>query len=416
MHKYKKLLLKPGLFEQAMIALLNFLIILIFSKTLVPSQFAQFIIIHSSISLIFLISSSMWGNPILVFLPTRFNESTSSYVKFLTYNNILFSILFSILCLFLVDSYIRHLTLTEIILSSLIVTVWCQYELLRKVHYSLNLVRDVLLSTLFLVIFFTICCIAFYQKMNVNISLLILLFSYLFSILKLVIKTKGKKPLDLYINKTKINKIKVFKIHWEYAKWTILGGLLFWLGTQGYILYLTKFISDTQLGGLRVAINLLGVLSILLVYFENTHTPITSQIYFKKGVNELSLYLKKVAKKSSGPFIVVIIFASLFAYFSFTIVFGDTYSHYRNLTLIFGINQLIQGLNRPAIVGLRALNRTRHFFYGNLILVLSTFSIGTILAKEYLNFGAALSMMISSLFVTIYFIFAFKKEINLGLK
>ena len=50
---------------------------------------------------------------------------------------------------------------------------------------------------------------------------------------------------------------------------------------------IVNFVSDAELGGLRTSMNLLGLITILLVLFENKITPKASRIYFNQGIFDL---------------------------------------------------------------------------------------------------------------------------------
>ncbi|WP_416876482.1 hypothetical protein, partial [Kitasatospora sp. SC0581] len=102
--------------------------------------------------------------------------------------------------------------------------------------------------------------------------------------------------------------------------------------------------------------------------------------------------------------------------FGFSLLYGDKYSDYKYLTLILGIYELLLGINRPYIVGLRAINYTKPFFIGNLFTALVTSGLGMILSSYLSVFGSALSMIITTLFLSLYYILQHNKEVNLRIR
>lgn len=145
---------KYGLVEQSLISLLNFLIVFMFGKNLPTSDFANFIIIHSALTFVFLIASGIWASPVLVFLPTKYSQHKNAYFEILFILNLITSIIFAIIAVVFVNIFIVRLELVTSIFSILTVVSWGQYELLRKNFYADNKLKSLMNSSIILVVFF----------------------------------------------------------------------------------------------------------------------------------------------------------------------------------------------------------------------------------------------------------------------
>lgn len=402
--------LSYGLFEQSIVSLLNFLIIVINSRLMSTDDFAKFVLVYSAISLVYLICSSLLSAPILVYLPTKFYGKASIYIKFLVFKNVFITILLSTVILWFMNIYIIKLSFLECTFSILFTIMWGQYEILRKLNYSRNTIKNIFISSTVLVLFFSISTIFCREFLTIKYSFLILFISYAMAVIVVTILQKIKKLMK--DENVLVERKEIVKTHWAFAKWTLLGNMLYWICTQGFFIMISNFISNQQLGGMRTALNLLGLITILLVLFENIFTPKVSILYQQEGISILSKYIKKLQYKTLPLLVIIIVLVTVVAYFSFSLIFGENYEKYKYLTIIFGLYQLSLGLNRPSIVALRALNKTRHFFIGNLISTIITIVVGLSLTILFKELGASIAIALSGFAITIYFQKSFNKEVD----
>ncbi|KAA0764909.1 lipopolysaccharide biosynthesis protein [Bacillus sp. SH5-2] len=412
MLKLKKIIFNKGLIEQSLTSLLNFIIIIVYGNLLNPNEFAKFIIIFSGIGLVFLIVTGIWSNPILVFLPTKFKDAKDLYIKNLLLFNIISSGLLGVLSLLVLHIFVKSMGIYEMIFGVLIIITWSVYELIRKVFYAIDKLMYILIGSITLVVTFLLGNIMMQINLNVSSSLFILFISYLTAILIVFIAVRREKVKNGGGGSVfKIQK-RVLFIHWEYAKWTVIGSVCYWACTQGYFVLIANIISDVELGGLRTSMNLLGLVTILLVLFENKTTPKASKIVFNQGTVELKKYINSFYRNRMFPLLVVIIAATVIAYFIYPLLFGNSYVEFAYLTIFFGLYQFLLGANRPSVIGLRAMNITKPFFVGNLLCALITLGAGVYLTSLYGINGAIIGILIATLILTGYFIFSFYKVIN----
>ncbi|MFZ7826288.1 lipopolysaccharide biosynthesis protein [Priestia sp. 40] len=399
-----------GLIEQSIMSLLNFLIIIFYSRFMAVESFADFVLIYSAISLVFLVCSSLFSAPILVFLPVEFKIYELAYIRYITRYNIGFTFFLTLIVLWLMNLYILNLTLIEGMYSIIFSIAWTQYELLRKLNYGRSTVKGIFVGSIALVGCFSTLNLIWKDSMSVQTSFLVLSSSYLLGIFATVLFDfikHSKKEEHSYLDKK-----KVINKHWKFAKWTVVGNLLYWACTQGFFILIANYISDKELGGLRTAMNLLGLITILLVLFENTFTPKISKLYKDEGVDSVNRYIHSLHSKITPIYLIIIIVVTTISYFSFDIVFGKNFEQYKYLTMIFGVYQLALGLNRPSVVGLRALNKTKHFFTGNFIGTVVTIFIGLFLTIKFHELGSAVAIAFSGICITVYFRRSFNKEIS----
>ncbi|GAB6440844.1 hypothetical protein bcgnr5390_30110 [Bacillus luti] len=408
----RKIIFNKGLIEQSLNSLLNFIIILVYGNLLNPSEFATFIVIFSGIGLVFLIVTGIWAAPVLVFLPTKFKDEKYLYIKSLLFINIISSSIFGVISLMSLHAFVKSLSFTEFVCGVLIIVTWSTYELLRKTFYAIDRLGYILIGSCIIVFVFLVGNFIVQKDLDINMSLFIIFISYFIAMVIVI-------SLVIYAGKGIAQKHSSERVpagilltHWNYAKWTTIGNICYWLCTQGYFVLIVNFVSDAELGGLRTSMNLLGLITILLVLFENKITPKASRIYFNQGIFDLKKYVYSFYKARAIPFVFIIIIATLVAYFSYPFIFGNGYSEFAYLTVFFGVYQLLLGINRPAVIGLRALNITKPFFVGNLLCAFVTLGLGIVLTSYYGVVGAVSGIVIATLVLSGYFVYSFYKVIN----
>ena len=105
--------------------------------------------------------------------------------------------------------------------------------------------------------------------------------------------------------------MEVFKKHYSYASWLVLGVVFFWTYTQGIYFVAEKHLNVEDFNAVRISQNLVGVLSVLFVTFENMMLVKMSLIFEQKKLAGINEFVKKLLKKLMIPFIVILVVSSL---------------------------------------------------------------------------------------------------------
>ncbi|WP_165998476.1 hypothetical protein [Bacillus sp. Cs-700] len=396
--------IRTGIIEQGFISLLNFGMVILLSRMLAPGEFAEYVILFAGISLAFSISLGLWSNPVLVFLPTKYSESKVSYLLIISTGNFISNILICLIIFGTIDLFVRDITFFIIILSTVVAWVWSQYEILRKAYYSINQIKLLAIGSTILTLVFIVgnTLIYFVGNLDTFRALFVLFLGYFISLIFILSTSKWRKQ-----EKRKTNKIDVLKNHWEFSKWPVGGMIGYWIASQGYFIFAAFFLNDLQLGGLRAAMNLLGILSVLYTLFENSITPIASQLFNNNGKIELNSYIANIYKKMFMPLLGVILVTGVLSFYLFEFIYGDKYFESRNLVIIFALYQFALGMNRPVVIALRAQLKTKSFFWGHISAASISITIGLFLVKAYESFGGALGILLSGLVFTLIITYSY---------
>ena len=401
--------------EQAAMSLLNFCLIFVLSKIVPVNLFKDFFLGYSIVIIITLVISSFANQPLQVFLRGKNNKSYF-YKVFLM--NLLFLLISSIICVFVITNFYYFLTysLPYIIILAFVISI---YDAIRRVSFvyfqnkfSTNLLAtSVVLFSFFLTIFF------FYTTGNLSIEniYISLIISYLFGIfIFILLKFKKIKTLLFQKSETK-NKsfLEVFKKHYSYASWLVLGVVFFWTYTQGIYFVAEKYLNVEDFNAVRISQNLVGVLSVLFVTFENMMLVKMSLIFEQKKLAGINEFVKKLLKKLMLPFIVILIVSSLVMTQLYKIYYQDNsfYSEKITYVLYFFLYQFLFGVSRTFVVALKAINATKYILYSHILAAIFTLLLAQLLFLKFNNGLVLIIIMINSMLVFSAGIYFFYRKI-----
>jgi Na+-driven multidrug efflux pump len=218
----------------------------------------------------------------------------------------------------------------------------------------------------------------------------------------LVRKKNIRSILSFQKNKKNITFSNLIKKHNSYAMWLVFGIILFWVYTQGVYFLAEKHIAIDDFNAVRIAQNLVGVLSIIFVTFENIMLTKTVAIFNGKDFKKLDSFVKTVLKKNLVAFIFIVLIIALVTSFIYKIYYQNDafYSGKIIYLLYFFIYQFIFGLSRIFVVALKAMNQTKYVFYNHLLTALIIFVSSLFLFKRINSSGHTIAIIITlSIFI-----------------
>src|SRR5690606_11224428 len=262
------------LLDQVFISLLNFGSIFLFSKFATVVLFANFVLAYSYSNLIFILSTYFLSTPILVFLPKKSRKENTTYLALVLLFAFILVLFASSVCYPIMT---MQITESSFILFCTMTFMMVCFDILKKFVFAKSNIKfiNTLLPSLILVALFFLGIFVFFEQLTLNLIFIIYSVSFFAASTVLLIYFKYEKMFNL--SKILINKdlyVIYLKEHYVFAKWIIIGGILFWAYSQGiYILSEFIGIDEFVLGKVRTIQNLLGLFSILIISMENHFLP-----------------------------------------------------------------------------------------------------------------------------------------------
>ena len=401
--------------EQGTMALLNFCLIFVLSKIVPANLFKDFFLGYSVVIIITLVISSFANQHLQVFLRGKNNKSYF-YKVFLM--NLLFLLITSIICVIVISNFYYFLinSLPYIITLAFVTSI---YDAIRRVSfvYFQNKFSANLLATTSVLFFFFIMIFFFYtigdlSVRNIYTSLII---SYLFGIFIFIFFQIKKIKTFLFQKGESKNKtfVEVFKKHYSYASWLVIGVFFFWTYTQGIYFVAEKYLTLEDFNAVRISQNLVGVLSVLFVTFENMMLVKMSLIFEQKKLAGINEFVEKLLKKLMLPFILILIVSYLVMTQLYKLYYqgNSFYSEKITYVLYFFLYQFLFGLSRTFVVALKAINATKYILYSHILTAIFTLLLAQLLFLKFNNGLILIFIMICSMLVFSAGIYFFYRKI-----
>jgi len=402
--------------EQGIMSLLNFCLIFVLSKIVSANLFKDFLLGYSIVIIITLIISSFANQPLQVFLRGKNNKSYF-YKVFLM--NLLFLLITSIICVIVITNFYYFLidSLPYIITLAFVISIYDAMRRVSFVYFQNNFSANLLTSTSVLFFFF-LTIFFFYSVDNLNIEniYISLIISYLLGLFIFIfLKVKSIKILLFQKSESKNKRTfaEVFKKHYSYASWLVIGIVFFWIYTQGIYFVAEKHLTVEDFNAVRISQNLVGVLSVLFVTFENTMLVKTSLIFEQKKLAGINVFVKKILKKLILPFIVILVLSCLVVTQLYKFYYQDNsfYSDKITYVLYFFLYQFLFGVSRIFVVVLKAINATKYILYSHFLSAIFTILLAQLLFLKFKNGIVLIFIMIFSMLVFSAGIYFFYRKI-----
>lgn len=382
-----------GILEQGSQSAYNFLSILVLSRLLAPDEFGVFALVQAGILFVVGMTGAIWSSPVLVFLPEHREKGRSYLSAVFAATAVTAGALgvVSPIVVRLVGRDLSGLSILGVICWSI---AWAQYDVIRRANYVRKKEARTLLAGAALLAGFMYGVLALQWSglLNTQNAILVNAGAYLVACL---VGFEGGSESEKRLKSTGGITKEVVARHWAYSRWIAGGTLFYWVASQGYFVLAAPFVSDTEIGGLRAAQNLVGVASIGILWFENYFTPRAAERYTQGGEASLHDYMAAVSRRVGRPFLIGLLTicpASLFAY---EILYAESYGGAIGIVILLTLYQCAIGISRPAAVRLRVRKNTRPFLYAHLASALIAVTLGVLVVWLLGSLGAAIGIMLS---------------------
>ncbi|PZD79113.1 hypothetical protein [Mesonia sp. K7] len=400
-----------SLAEQALVSLLNFGSIFLISKYVSVELFAEYTLAYSYVIFLFFLTNALLASPVLIFYVKNWFDKGKEYLL----SNIFLGIVIILAVCGVLFIFLRS-QVTEVSFISFFLFCFGMYlyDLLRKFVYVLKkgLLKTLLgLSGLLNITFFGLL---YYFSSDLSITTIFNIYavSFLGASGILFLGLINHKDIKFLTSRRTVFNLKifqkVFKQHYVYAKWLIVGGLIFWGYSQG-VYNAAEFLnySSEEIAKTRVLHNFLGVFGILSVTIENHYNPI-----FSSQITKLSEKVKEVYKLQYKKIILLFVIATPIGLGAYHFFYFEKYGSALVLFLGMLLFQFLIILAKPMGVALKAKEKTVPFFYAHTIAFLT--SIITLITFSFFNFyyGILSAMLLATIIYALVIYYFYKKNIT----
>jgi O-antigen/teichoic acid export membrane protein len=397
MNKILNLVRQPKylvLADQAVASAGNFLTGLIIAKALGLVNFGYFASIWMFQFLIISLQNAFIISPMQIKVAFEEGESRQKYLTALTLWQLGWSVLMSVITISAISlktSYLPQLAMQDMIFLLLWMWGYCWQDFLRKIFIALNKVYKAFwidMITNFLQILWLVVEWQ-NEQLTFSLTIQIIVITFLPSVLLGLLFFRFKS--------TTVKQIKeVFVYHIKDGKWLSATALLQWFAGNYYLIVAAGALGVVALGAIRMAQNVLGVVSIFFQAFEN-YIPTRSAEQLSHSKKAFHQYLKNITSYLFGGIVALLLVMGIFAKPILEICGGGEYTQYTFVLRGFLVLNLFIFLGYPVRIAIRAMEMSRDIFIGYLLTTLISWLLGPWIIDELGITGVITGLLINQL-------------------
>ncbi|MDH3347555.1 MAG: hypothetical protein OEM02_05565 [Desulfobulbaceae bacterium] len=391
--------------DQAVVSGGNFLAAVLLARFLTLFEFGIFGICLVVVLFFVSVQVSLLITPLYTFLPKIDDEEEcGDYISDVVFLVVVVSFVFSLVScviLYLLPFISEQMKTTDYaILASVYIFFRLQQECIRRIffaHQSIEqtLKADVLVFSLQLML---IILIWFHGLLTLNIAFVILGFSYALGTIYGIALLDPSFPNCGCV-------CLVMRKHWNFAKWLVGGAVLSAVVRDYVILSVGLVLSPMEVGKMRAAERLGGLVGVVLQLLENVIPVRASRAYNNYGKLALYAFLKKTYFQLTLLALGIIIFFSLFSETIMSFVFGEQFSGIGIVLIGYVVTNIINVFRAPLNVLLRTFEKTSPIFWGILLGAVLNVGLAHFLVERYGLIGAVLTLVASSSAIFLWLLF-----------
>lgn len=203
----------------------------------------------------------------------------------------------------------------------------------------------------------------------------------------------------------------IFWKHWQFSRWLTGTAVLTWLSSNYIIIAAGALLGSTEVGAVRMAQTVMGVLTVLFLAYENLIPPTASRIYSADGKKALLKYLVKMSGVGSGVVAVVLALIFIFPEEIIRLLYKEEYVEFAYVLQGFAILNLFVFIGGPLRFLLRTLERTRPIFIAYILSAVFSIVTANYLVGGYGLYGVVAGLIITQCITLGYYLFSVRKDI-----
>lgn len=204
----------------------------------------------------------------------------------------------------------------------------------------------------------------------------------------------------------------VFLDNWRFSKWLVYSSILQWGSGNYFILAAGALLGNWAVGAIKVIQNLMGVLNVLFLSFENILPIKFSEMYRNGSIKLMRTYFFKLSKIGVSVFSILLLLSILFNEQLVLSIYGNSYIEYSYMLIWFILINLFIYFGILLRYVLRTLEITKAIFYGYVINILFALSTSKILIENFNLEGVVFGLLITQIIMICVMLYFINKNVN----
>lgn len=402
-HKYSgffKMLSIP-LFDQAVVSGGNFIQVVLLVRMLGVENFGFFSILYLVVLFFASIAQASINSPMMSIAPKLTQKRRRAFYG----SCMVLSIMLPLLFIALSSLAIPFITLPQGINKNDIVLYFFLFalthslnEFFRRLLFSdgkakMGLTIDIVRYSVSLVALYIVG-----KELNVTTVLLILALANTVSIATAIASSLN---ITTSLKELIVSMRRIF----QSGKWLGAASTLHFFTEYFFVLVSGYLLGMAEVGAMRAAQNLIGVLNPILMALENFIPTNATRKYLENGLKGLNNYLKRMAIIIGAFYILIVLFITIPAKFWITLVFTPELAEYSYVLQAFGVVYLIFFAKNMIGIWFRTKELTINVFHSLVLGALLSFLIAFPLIYAYGIAGAMTGIILTHASILIFMVY-----------
>lgn len=187
--------------------------------------------------------------------------------------------------------------------------------------------------------------------------------------------------------------------NWVFGRWILGGTITNWVAVEFYPILAAGLISFAAAGAYRALQNLVGPVHMLLRAIDTFLTPRAANLYTKGGISALTRTLRSIYLAVGIPIFGILIFAIIFSEQLLQLIYGDTYTAYKDGVVLMAVFYLLLFAYWPLQSIFKAAQNSRPIFIANVLAIISMFTVGVLAILNWGVYGTIAGQALNALVI-----------------
>jgi O-antigen/teichoic acid export membrane protein len=187
--------------------------------------------------------------------------------------------------------------------------------------------------------------------------------------------------------------------NWVFGRWILGGTITNWVAVEFYPILAAGLISFAAAGAYRALQNLVGPVHMLLRAIDTFLTPRAANLYTKGGISALTRTLRNIYLAVGIPIFGILIFAIIFSEQLLQLIYGDTYTAYKDGVVLMAVFYLLLFAYWPLQSIFKAAQNSRPIFIANVLAIISMFTVGVLAILNWGVYGTIAGQALNALVI-----------------
>lgn len=395
------------LLDQGLVSGGNFLVGVLLTRSLGLDFYGEFTLLWLIVLFAASVQQAAILNPLYTFAPAMKGEDKKDYLVDLTGFQWMFAAFAAVACYIILRLNAWLVPSWELTSSSLwlpfTLFTFLVHDFFRKLNYAKDKVlksflMDIMTYSLQVV---SLLIVSHRGTLDLRAALIILGVSFSVSIL-----FSWRELTGALLSGTKWSSI--IRKHWDFSKWLVGTALLQWFSGNIFILVAAALLSPLAVGAIRIIQNIMGLLHVLFLVFENIVPLRASKIFHEDGLRPLGIYLGKMLVKGGLGTLAIGGMVALFGKEIMDLLYEG--QHIEFAYLLYGFAGLYVLVFTGTIMrfAIRTLEQTRLIFISYIISALASMLLAKPMIAHFGINGVIIGLVLSQLIIQAYFIYSLR--------